>query len=532
MRGTPESKAVRERFKREYHQWCRARAACRKPTHEAYSKLGGRGISLVDHWQVFANFMMDMGPCPKGHILRRFDESKNFEPGNCEWRDKKLNVHQNSRLLTYKGETHPCSYWARYVGIHVGTLHHRLSRNWTVEDALERPVMNGLHEVEYQGETHLLRDLARERDLDMGIVRHRLDKGDPIEEALRPVLEAKLIEFDGRKQRVSEWARGLGLSPSAMGERLKNWPLEEAMTRPIHEDRRRCGRKDKVEWRGRLGYVADHARDAGLIPTTVYGRIKKGWSLEKALSTLTHEPKPRKPKLPPPDYTGEKYHDLTAIRSANPEHRRAQWIWRCDCGKEITARRSDVRHGEKKSCGCGIGGKKRWEEAERKKEHARMTELIDQKFGKLTAMTYIGASWWVCICECGAEEPVRGDRLKSGKRTTCQGCRTEKRGGSLKATAASLRKANAKLYSEMGQHLDIQEISHKFEHVIAPYIYDLVLYDLKTLVEFDGPHHSTRGQQKRDAYKDAAARRVGWTVHRITTGVEKTLSPLLLEGII
>jgi 5-methylcytosine-specific restriction endonuclease McrA len=48
-------------------------------------------------------------------------------------------------------------------------------------------------------------------------------------------------------------------------------------------------------------------------------------------------------------------------------------------------------------------------------------DLIGQKFGGLTVLTYAGSSQWNCICNCGRTIIVRSDSLKIRKNKNC-GC--------------------------------------------------------------------------------------------------------------
>ena len=47
--------------------------------------------------------------------------------------------------------------------------------------------------------------------------------------------------------------------------------------------------------------------------------------------------------------------------------------------------------------------------------------LTNQKFGKLTVIEYIGSSKWKCICDCGNESIVQTDNLRNGNTKSC-GC--------------------------------------------------------------------------------------------------------------
>lgn len=48
------------------------------------------------------------------------------------------------------------------------------------------------------------------------------------------------VTFRGETKSISDWAHALGVSPAMMMRRLKIWPLEEALTRPSRNHRRRA----------------------------------------------------------------------------------------------------------------------------------------------------------------------------------------------------------------------------------------------------------------------------------------------------
>lgn len=54
------------------------------------------------------------------------------------------------------------------------------------------------------------------------------------------------------------------------------------------------------------------------------------------------------------DLTGQRFEHLTVIKRAqeNTKHGRAQWICKCDCGKEIVTSGNCLLRGHTKSCGC------------------------------------------------------------------------------------------------------------------------------------------------------------------------------------
>lgn len=51
----------------------------------------------------------------------------------------------------------------------------------------------------------------------------------------------------------------------------------------------------------------------------------------------------------------------------------------------------------------------------------RRNDLIGQKFGMLTVLSYEGNGRWDCICDCGNHKVCRTERLKDGRNRSC-GC--------------------------------------------------------------------------------------------------------------
>ena len=130
------------RYPPEYFVWHNMRHRCRDPKNKCFGNYGGRGIKVCDQWSQFAAFLEDMGPRPSSkHSIDRLDNDGDYNPGNCRWATKtqQLNNRRGNRLLTYCGETHTVTEWARMVGIKSATLFARIRTGWIVEKALFVP---------------------------------------------------------------------------------------------------------------------------------------------------------------------------------------------------------------------------------------------------------------------------------------------------------------------------------------------------------------------------------------------------------
>lgn len=147
--GCLHSEASRQRMTthgkthtREHRIWKNMRNRCNNPNHPRYADWGGRGIKICDRWNVFQNFIDDMGKCPDGYTIERIDNNKGYEPNNCKWATmfEQTQNSRKSRYITYNGQTLAMSEWARRAQIPYNALRSRLNRKWTDEEALTLPL--------------------------------------------------------------------------------------------------------------------------------------------------------------------------------------------------------------------------------------------------------------------------------------------------------------------------------------------------------------------------------------------------------
>ncbi len=107
-----------------------------------FKDYGGRGITVCKRWlgvNGLSNFIYDMGERPSRMSIDRINNNGNYEPSNCRWataKEQQMN-RRNSKMITYKGETHSISDWAEKIGMNRNTLCRRL-REWTIERAFDQ----------------------------------------------------------------------------------------------------------------------------------------------------------------------------------------------------------------------------------------------------------------------------------------------------------------------------------------------------------------------------------------------------------
>jgi hypothetical protein len=71
----------------DYVAWQSMVRRCTDQRTKDWARYGGKGITVCERWrESFAFFHEDMGSRPeRGWHLHRVDNSRGYEPGNCEW---------------------------------------------------------------------------------------------------------------------------------------------------------------------------------------------------------------------------------------------------------------------------------------------------------------------------------------------------------------------------------------------------------------------------------------------------------------
>jgi hypothetical protein len=133
------------------------------------------------------------------------------------------------RLITYGGRTQNLRAWAKEVGIGRRALWSRLAVGWPLEKALSA----GKREL-FKGKPALA-PLARKAGVSARLALYRRAAGHPMEKVLQPTAlphpPEHPLTFNGQTKSITEWANELGISQSALSQRLsRGWSVERALS--------------------------------------------------------------------------------------------------------------------------------------------------------------------------------------------------------------------------------------------------------------------------------------------------------------
>ena len=188
-----------------YYTFSNMKTRCYDKGSKQYKDYGGRGIRICERWlnkeNGFENFMIDMGPKPsKVHTVERKDNNGNYEPENCYWgtRKEQNNNTRRNHYVEYDGKKQTLIQWSEEYGINYDILERRINQeNWSFEKAIMAPIRK-----------------LRKR-------------------------EQRKIEFNGKNQTITEWAKELNINPQTLFSRIleSKWTIEKALTTRSRNDK-------------------------------------------------------------------------------------------------------------------------------------------------------------------------------------------------------------------------------------------------------------------------------------------------------
>lgn len=116
---------------------------CTNERHKDYHRYGARGITVCERWLVgdevksgIECFFEDMGDRPSPLMsIEREDNSLGYAPENCKWATPAQQA-RNTRRNYFPPGSNPKAI-CRSAGVLYATFRNRVSRGWSVEEALD-----------------------------------------------------------------------------------------------------------------------------------------------------------------------------------------------------------------------------------------------------------------------------------------------------------------------------------------------------------------------------------------------------------
>lgn len=142
-----------------YDAWHHIKQRCFNTKCKDYPNYGGRGITLYEPWNEFANFFADfknrfgLEEIPAGKSIDRIDNDKGYFPDNIQLatRVEQANNTRNNIVIEFNGKKQSLTQHCQELGMNMSTIWYRVSRGWSFEKALSTPIRNQKNTSGYVG---------------------------------------------------------------------------------------------------------------------------------------------------------------------------------------------------------------------------------------------------------------------------------------------------------------------------------------------------------------------------------------------
>ena len=75
---------------RTYRAWQSMKDRCNNMSHKKAHNYALKGITYPEAWEIYENFLADMGECPATFSLDRKDGERGYSKENCRWADLRV----------------------------------------------------------------------------------------------------------------------------------------------------------------------------------------------------------------------------------------------------------------------------------------------------------------------------------------------------------------------------------------------------------------------------------------------------------
>jgi hypothetical protein len=165
----------------EYGIWSAIKSRCLNKNHHAYSRYGGRGITVCKQWaDSFENFLKDVGRRPSPlHTIERIKNSNGYNPKNIRWATRKeqgRNTRAN-KLITINGEAKCVSEWCERFNISQQLVSNRVNcLGWDYLKALTTTTDERLNKLTVHRKTKSMIEWSKISGVPIGTLWARIKK--------------------------------------------------------------------------------------------------------------------------------------------------------------------------------------------------------------------------------------------------------------------------------------------------------------------------------------------------------------------
>jgi len=251
----------------EFKIWKGIKARCFRPKCDNFGAYGGRGITMCNGFKDdFFLFLKIVGKRPEGLEIDRIDNEGHYSCGQCDhckqhkwsmnvrWVTHKENCRNTRRNkhITFAGKTQTLGEWGKETGIDRVNIARRLASGWSVKKALTTPpdmvgnqpdtlpnsLFKKIKTLYNSGKS--LAEVAKEVNFGREAVRKCLVKqrieirSQSEQQTLRITSTSHLITFQGDTKTAAQWSRELGFRGNTITMRLRRgWSIEKTLTTPL-----------------------------------------------------------------------------------------------------------------------------------------------------------------------------------------------------------------------------------------------------------------------------------------------------------
>lgn len=192
-------------------------------------------------------------------------------------------VAEIPKKIIYEGKTYDSiAKFAEAMHLDYQRLYIRLSYGWSLEDAVQTPVKQTGNQTIYQGKEYSsVKALAEELKIPYSILSHHANRTESIEEAVEKSyasLASKPVLWGNVYESYEEIAQVYGINPGSISNRLaQGITLESAVLQILSAE--------PVRFQGRVySGIPELSMEFSMQPDNVYDRLVQGMSLEEALT--------------------------------------------------------------------------------------------------------------------------------------------------------------------------------------------------------------------------------------------------------